>query len=122
MFSIYVLVNEPFNFSTISLIPSDNPNFVDETLASATTMSSTIISSTLSRESVQTAIPKTTYITVLDRLDIAEAKQAGPFLDGCNVIKTLLMTMTLIKKIYCYNYISFSGNFADLFNRLLIKL
>lgn len=91
LFSICVLVNEPLNFSTISLIPGDNPNFVDETLASGTTMSSTIMSSTLSRESVQIAVPKTTYITVLDRLDIAEAKKAGPFLDGCNVINTFMI-------------------------------
>ncbi|XP_016844726.1 DNA topoisomerase 2-binding protein 1-A [Nasonia vitripennis] len=95
-------VNEPLNFSTISLIPGDNPNFVDETLASATTMSSTIMSSTLSRESVQTAVPKTTYITVLDRLDIAEAKKAGPFLDGCNIYLT-----------------GFSSNYRDKLNRIL---
>ena len=67
------------------MIPGDNHNVcVDETLASATTMSSTVMSSTLLSENIS-AVSKVTYITVLERLNIAEAKKAGPFLDGCNV-------------------------------------
>lgn len=82
---IYTLeAPESFNFSTISVIPGDSHNVcVDETLASMT-MSTTVLSTASSSESMPVA-PKVTYITVMERLNVAEAKKAGPFLDGCNV-------------------------------------
>ena len=84
LFLFLFLAQEPFNFSTISVINSENQNmYVDETITSAT-MSSTALSSTLTAD-LQSSIPKSSFVTVMDRLNVAEAKKAGPFLDGCNV-------------------------------------
>ncbi|KAJ8681698.1 hypothetical protein QAD02_017490 [Eretmocerus hayati] len=91
----------PLNFSTISMIPGDNQHLcVDETLASATTMSSTIMSATMSDQAF--TAPKSNYTAVMDRLSLVDAKKAGPFLDGCNVYLT-----------------GFSSNHRDKLNRIL---
>ncbi|XP_058791574.1 DNA topoisomerase 2-binding protein 1 isoform X2 [Phymastichus coffea] len=90
---------EPFDLTSISVIPGEHKNaFVDETMASATTMSSTMMSSTLNVP----VVTRTSYITVVERLNAAEAKKAGPFLDGCNIYLT-----------------GFSSNYRDKLNRIL---
>lgn len=66
------------NFSTISNIVPEN-NYINET-AMGSTMSS-IVDRESDRYSMQ-------YSPVVDRLDIREAKKAGPFLDGCNIYLT----------------------------------
>lgn len=77
-------VQESLNFSTISVIAGDNQNvYIDETLASAT-MSSTVMNSTAVSEKLS-AVPKNNYNSIVDNLNVDEAKKAGPFLDGLNV-------------------------------------
>ncbi|XP_011498023.1 PREDICTED: DNA topoisomerase 2-binding protein 1-A [Ceratosolen solmsi marchali] len=95
-------VQEPFNFSTISVISGENHNmYVDETVASAVTMSSTAMGTTLATENLPTA-SKISYTTILERLNIIEAKKAGPFLDGCNIYLA-----------------GISSNYRDKLNRIL---
>lgn len=73
-----VIDQATFNISSISAIGVDN-RCIDETLAS--TMSSTGISASLMGH----RSTKKNYINVVDRLCLMQAKNAGPFLDGCNV-------------------------------------
>ncbi|XP_023248158.1 DNA topoisomerase 2-binding protein 1 [Copidosoma floridanum] len=90
----------PMNLSSISIIPGDNNMCVDETIASITTMSSTGLSATLSENAP--TVSKENYSAVVDKLSIAEAKKAGPFLDGCNIYLT-----------------GFSSNHRDKINKIL---
>ncbi|XP_012272472.1 DNA topoisomerase 2-binding protein 1-B isoform X3 [Orussus abietinus] len=73
--------HETLNFSSISAISISgdlNPNrVVDET------MMTTMRSMSSHTEVVQQ--DQTSYIPVLERLNLKEAKLAGPFLDGCNI-------------------------------------
>ncbi|XP_034950082.1 DNA topoisomerase 2-binding protein 1 isoform X2 [Chelonus insularis] len=63
------------NCSNVSTIPCEtNRNYVEET------MSSTVSSNIESRQ--RDFVPS---FSVVDKLDIKEAKKAGPFLDGCNI-------------------------------------
>lgn len=72
------------NLSTISNIPGDNHNiFIDETLVSST-MSSSVMNSTALSEKIP-VVSKNNYNSIVENLSIADAKNAGPFLDGCNV-------------------------------------
>ncbi|XP_023318938.1 DNA topoisomerase 2-binding protein 1-A isoform X3 [Trichogramma pretiosum] len=77
---------EPFDFSTISVIGGNNQNVVDETIASRTIISHDDRTMNLSNfSSESSSLPQASYITTIDRLNVTLAKKAGPFLDGCNI-------------------------------------
>ncbi|XP_035738544.1 DNA topoisomerase 2-binding protein 1-A-like isoform X1 [Vespa mandarinia] len=69
---------ESLNFSAISTITSELPqnNYVDESVASTITNASCM-------DIAATKIGA--QLAILDRLNLKEAKMAGPFLDGCNI-------------------------------------
>ncbi|KAK0078812.1 hypothetical protein PV325_002080 [Microctonus aethiopoides] len=73
------IIHSSLNFSAISNIPNDNNrNFIEES------MSNTI---SINRDNIidHNISP---YVSIVERLDIREAKLAGPFLDGCSIYVT----------------------------------
>ncbi|XP_015595302.1 DNA topoisomerase 2-binding protein 1-A isoform X2 [Cephus cinctus] len=77
--------NETLNFSTVSAIPGEyNQNsLVEESMA--TTMITTMTSMAEYTPTERSADSSASYIQVIERLNVKEAKMAGPFLDGCNI-------------------------------------
>ena len=81
--------NPLLNFSSISVIPNVNrlsANGVDETLM--TTVGG------FSPSDRQSLLP---HVDRIERLDIREAKLAGPFLDGCNVSSVVNLPVKYIR-------------------------